>query len=189
MDGIQQTYTEMQAAAASWRIREEQRKQMTIDAARRRAVEVNDISFPSLASENIASQWGVAPLVPQIRASAEKWTSGAASTASYLPSSNLPTKTTSPSPKRSDGRTGLHASISAAVRRTTQHASREEYDDYGDEYSDRGNAEDSDDGWTEVSSRAAPKAKRSYTCSRQDADDYFDNDGADFGSEEYEENR
>jgi len=160
---------------ASWRLREQQRKQAAADEARKRAVEVSEISFPSLASASATTtNWGVAPIAPTVSAAAERWTSGAASSyATPAPAASASKTTTATATSK---RMGIHASISAAVRQTTQH--QRDYDDYdydqGGGESARGN---DDDGWTEVSSKT--KKPATHPKSRMTAaqfHDYFDDD-------------
>jgi hypothetical protein len=169
----------------SWRLREQQRKQTAADEARRRAVEVSEISFPSLAgSAAVAAGWGVAPLVPTASAAADRWTSGAASVASYV----TPTETTNTTAttKRGGGAAGaggIHARISAEVRRTA--AAAEQYRPYDDDYTDDAPAP-ADDGWIEVSRTKKQPATKSRLTS---APPPPPSDYADFGSGEYVENR
>jgi hypothetical protein len=170
---------------ASWRLREQQRKQTAADEARRRAVEVSEISFPSLAgSAAVAAGWGVAPLAPAVSAAADKWTSGAASVASYVTPTPTDTTTNAATTKRGGGGgaagAGIHARISAEVRRTA--AAAAEYRQYDDDYDDA--PAPADDGWIEVSSRSAKKTAAPPKA-RTAAPDYDE----DFGSEEYGENR
>jgi hypothetical protein len=153
-------------------------------------VEVSEISFPSLAgSASVAAGWGAAPLAPTVSAAAERWTSGAASVSSYV----TPTATANSSAattKRAGGAgggAGIHARISAEVRRTAAAADqyRQQYD--GDDYDASAPA---DDGWTEVSrTKKQPATKSRLTPSAPPSDYYDDYDDADFGSDEYGENR
>jgi hypothetical protein len=162
---------------SAWRLREQQRKQAAADEARRRAVEVSEISFPSLASASAATtNWGVAPIAPTASAAAERWTSGAASVSSYVtPPASASTTTAS---KRSAGGagTGIHARISAEVRRTAGVVA-EQYSryDYDDDYADAANS-NADDGWTEVSSKTKKPAThpKSRVTAAAAPDDYFD---------------
>lgn len=168
---------------ASWRLREQQRKQAAADEARRRAVEVSEISFPSLASTSATtSNWGAAPITPVASAAADRWSSGAASVSSYV--TPAPSASTTHSSKHRG--VGIHASISAAVRRTTQY--QRDYN-YGDE-EDYAETPATDDGWTEVSkSKKQPATKsRIAATAPQHQGGYNDDFDNDFGSEEYEEN-
>ena len=176
---------------ASWRLREQQRKQTAADEARRRAVEVSEISFPSLAgSAAVAAGWGVAPLVPTASAAADKWTSGAASVSSYV-TPMATTNTTATTTKRAGGGSaagaGIHARISAEVRRT---AAAEQYRQYDDDYADDDAPAPADDGWTEVSrTKKQPATKSRLTSAPPPARSDYDYEDADFGSDEYAENR
>jgi hypothetical protein len=79
----------------------------------------------------------------------------------------------------------MHARISAEVRRTAA-AAEHRYDDY--DYDEDEAPAPADDGWIEVSSRAAKKTAAPKSKSKAHTaapDDYED----DFGSEEYGENR
>jgi len=181
----------MQSSVASWRLREQQRKQGAADEARRRAVEVSEISFPSLAGAGSAassSSWGVAPLAHSVSAAAERWTSGAASAASYVtPSSSntAPTSTT----KRFSGvgagagagaGAGIHSRISATVRQTTHFRQSQHCDDDYYESTIINYDYDDDDGWTEVSK--AKKTTRAIVTTRNE--DYAFDDNGSFGDEE-----
>lgn len=162
---------------ASWRLREQQRKQAAADEARRRAVEVSEISFPSLASSaSVASGWGVAPLAPAVSAAAERWSSGAASVASYVtPAAPSATATIAVIPKR----VGIHASISAEVRRTTT-TGRTTYWQDGDGGDGADGADGADGGgWTEVSSSRSnkpPAYKSKSNFNSRTTDDYDDDE-------------
>jgi len=164
---------------SSWRLREQQRKQIAADEARRRAVEVSEISFPSLAgSATVAAGWGATPLAPTVSAAADRWSSGAAS----VSSTPATTTNTAATTKRSTAGAGIHSRISAEVRRTA--AAAEQYHRY--DYDDYDAPAPADDGWIEVSSRAKKAATAPKLKTTTPAPDY---DEDDFGSEEYGENR
>lgn len=156
---------------SSWRLREQKRKEEAEAAERRRAVEKSEISFPSLQSANTEATWGVAPIAPVKSAAAERWTSGAASVASYpartaaAPAASTATATATAAKK------GVHASISAAVRQSTQY--RCDYDDYDDDDNFGRTGNIGDGGWTEVS-KTKTKSKLTYSVQPppQQDDDY-----------------
>ena len=135
------------------------------------------------ASVLVLQAQSTAPITPAASAAADRWSSGAASVSSYVtPAPSAAASATTRTAKRA----GIHASISAAVRRTTQYQ-RDDYDDY---YDDSEISAPADDGWTEVSrSKKQPATKSRMTASapasQHHDDDDYDND---FGSAEYGEN-
>lgn len=148
---------------SSWRLREQKRKEEAEAAERRRAVEKNEISFPSLGTVG----WGET-LKTESEAS-QRWSAGdvvrtapqRVSEASH--SGGGAVKSSTPS-------LGIHARISAQVRRTQNTTNWRGADEY--DYGDVG--KESDDGWIEVSSRTKTKSvKKEVEPSIPSAEEYY----------------
>ena len=175
----------MQAQQASWRLREQKRKEEAEAAARRRAVEKNEISFPSLGNVG----WGEEP--KKESEAAQRWSAGDVVRSSTAPASasasaasagaggsrSRQTSASAPAPAG-----GVHARISAQVRRTQSATTNWRGDDCeGSDYEGDGLDKDNEDGgWTEVSktkTKARTKSKLTAAPPASHApDDYGDDD-------------
>lgn len=132
---------------SSWRLREQKRREEAEAAERRRAVEKSEISFPSLGNTNTG--WDAPAKTNETTAAAQRWSEGDVVR-------TTPRSVAAPSgggggagKPASSVSMGIHARISAEVRRTTTAATTAagswQYEDEGG-----GSAADFD-GWTEVS--------------------------------------
>ena len=153
---------------SSWRLREQKRKDEAEAAARRRAVEKNEISFPSLGNTG----WGV-PEVKTESEAAHKWSTGEVVRSRIITTETTPSGGAGSSSIRSvsSSGVGIHSKITAAVRRTTQSSTRQ----YDEDDHPRTGADL--DGWTEVSKT---KSKLTMVAKRPAArDDYYDDEDDD----------
>ena len=159
---------------ASWRLREQKRREEAEAAERRRAVEKSEISFPSLGNTNTG--WD-APKTNESSVAAQRWSDGDVVRSTTHRSPAAPSGGGGAGkPDPVSGPVGIHARIAAEVRRTaaaaTTAAASWRYDD--DE--DIGGAVDSE-GWTEVSKTKPKKTKAAAPPpSQQEYDNYEDYD-------------
>lgn len=151
-------------ASITWRSREQARKQATGDAERRRAVEVNEINFPSFVS-GAGAGWAE-PVAPS--ASAGKW-SEIPSTSEKSTAGVSEYKTSKPTyaPPVIISR----AKIAEAIRRDTRY-NRDR--DYEDNESSAAKPFDDGGGWTEITKKTTVKQKTPEA--RFEARDYYDED-------------
>ena len=157
---------------SSWRLREQKRKDEAEAAARRRAVEKNEISFPSLGNTG----WGVAEVKTESEA-AHRWSTGEVVRSRIIPTETTPSSGAGSSSNRSvsSSGVGIHSKITAAVRRTTQSSTRQYDCDYDEDDHCRTGADL--DEWTEVSKT---KSKLTMVAKRPAArDDYYDDEDDD----------
>ena len=159
---------------ASWRLREQKRREEAEAAERRRAVEKSEISFPSLGNTNTG--WDAPKTNETTTAAAQRWSAGdvvrTTPRGSAAPSGGAGKPTSVSAPM------GIHAQITAEVRRTTAAESASSWRNEDEE--DR--AADSD-GWTEVSKTKKKKVQKTGASqappqppppSQQEYDDYDD---------------
>jgi hypothetical protein len=157
---------------ASWRLREQKRREEAEAAERRRAVEKSEISFPSLGNTNTG--WDAPKTNETTTAAALRWSAGdvvrTTPRGSAAPSGGAGKPTSVSAPM------GIHARIAAEVRRTTAAESASSWRDEDEEYG----AADSD-GWTEVSKTKKKKIKKTGASqapppppSQQEYDNYDD---------------
>ena len=151
----------------NWKEREQARKQSAIDEARRRAVEVNEISFPSLGGSGAGAGagWGVAePAKPSV--ASQKWSDIPAVLDDYDETPTTRTTATKPSyaPPVLISRAMIAESIrrSATMTRDDRHYEEQE-------------KEEEDDGWQEVRKKPLPKPKAVSNRCDYEAD-FEDND-------------
>jgi hypothetical protein len=149
--------------SSTWRLREQKRKEEAESAARRRAVEKNEISFPSLGQ----TTWGQEVQKTE-SAAARKWSTG-----DVVRTSLSPTKTdTTRSSVASSAGVGIHAQISSRVneyKRTTTACcwGVGDSDDAEESYDDA-------EGWTEVSRKKTASSlhrRNVYAAKTQDYDE------------------
>ena len=164
----------------NWREREQARKQSAIDEARRRAVEVSEISFPSLGGGSGAGAgagWGVAEL-PKPSVASQKWSDIPA----VLDDERFaPTTSSSTKPSYAPPVVISRAKIAESIRRSATSSSSARDDRHYEEQED-GNDGD-DEGWQEVRKKPVTKSKvaskRDYSADLAfgDDDDFEDEDG------------
>ena len=166
---------------ASWRLREQKRKEEAEAAERRRAVEKNEISFPSLGNVG----WGEAPKTESD--AAQRWSAGdvvrstprvssASSSSQSGGGGGSKQQATVSSPPL-----GVHARIAAEVRRTQCMAKWRSGGGGSDYEGDCFDKDDEDCGWTEVS-KTKTKSKKMFTTTTSAAPpvDYYDDDDYDY---------
>jgi len=160
----------------NWKEREQARKQSAIDEARRRAVEVSEISFPSLggSGSGAGAGWGIAePAKPSV--ASQKWSDIPAflddGSETFAPTTNTATKPAYAPPVLIS-----RAMIAESIRRRS--ATTRDDRHYEEPCSADGDGE-SDGGWQEV--RKKPVTKSSVSSKRRDysADLDFEDDDDD----------
>ena len=141
---------------ASWRLREQKRREEAEAAERRRAVEKSEISFPSLGNTNTG--WD-APKTNETTVAAQRWSEGDV-VRSTTPRSAAAAQSSGggggAGKPASSVSMGIHARIAAEVRRQTTAATAAGGWQYEDEHGGGGAAYS--DGWTEVSKTKTKKA-------------------------------
>lgn len=139
---------------ASWRLREQKRREEAEAAERRRAVEKSEISFPSLGNTNTG--WD-SPKTNETTVAAQRWSEGDVLRSTTPRSAAAPSSGGGGAGKpASSVSMGIHARIAAEVRRTTTAATAAG----GWQYEDEGGTGAADfDGWTEVSKTKTKKTK------------------------------
>ena len=157
----------------NWKEREQARKQSAIDEARRRAVEVSEISFPSLGGSGAGAGWGVAePAKPSV--ASQKWSDIPAVLDDY---DETPTTNTATKPSYAPPVLISRAKIAESIRRS---ATTRDDRHYEEPCSAEADAE-SDGGWQEVRKKPLPKPKAvSNRCDYEadfEDDDFEDEDG------------
>jgi len=158
---------------ASWRLREQKRKEEAEAIARRRAVEKNEISFPSL----VQTGWGEANTESTAKAvAAQRWSAGGDIVRSAPKVSEIPQSAGGGGGKLTASQIGVHARISAEVRRaTTQSTSWRNYDnDEGEGGAKDDYGCDDDDEWTEVISRTKTRSKLTRNIEQPSFEDDYD---------------
>jgi len=135
---------------ASWRLREQKRREEAEAAERRRAVEKSEISFPSLGNTNTG--WETPKTNETKTAAAQRWSEGdvvrSAPRSAAVPSGGAGKPAAVSAPM------GVHARIASEVRRQTAAESAASWRD--DEEDDRAGPDS--DGWTEVSKTRTKKS-------------------------------
>ena len=167
----------------NWREREQARKQSAADEARRRAVEVSEISFPSLggtcAGAGAGAGWGVAE-PPKPSVASQKWSDIPA----VLDDDErfAPTTTSSTKPSYAPPVLISRAKIAESIRRSATSASSARDDRH---YEDQGQ-EKEDEGWQEVRKKPVTKSKvlskRDYSADLDFGDDDFEDEDDGFAS-------
>lgn len=159
----------------NWKEREQARKQSAIDEARRRAVEVSEISFPSLGGSGAGAGagWGIAePAKPSV--ASQKWSDIPAVLDDY--DETPTTRTTATKPSYAPPVLISRAMIAESIRRSTTTRDDRHYEEPCSAEADA----DSDGGWQEVRKKALPKPKAVSNRCDYEADfednDFEDND-------------
>ena len=156
----------------NWKEREQARKQAAADEARRRAVEVSEISFPSLGGAGAGAGWGMAepakPL-PTPTPTTQKWRDIPAFLDNGAETSVTVSTMYTTKPSYAPPVLISRAKIAESIRR-----SRDEADDRHYEEPCSAEGDNDDGGWQEVRKKAVTKPKafsnRDYSADLEDED-------------------
>ena len=170
-------YEKMSLSSINWRAREQARKQAAEDAVRRRAVEVSEISFPSLTS---STEWGSSPSSSD--AARRTWAHAAPSVKN---DERTESDTTSSSSKAMSSYAPpviiSRAKIASEIRNSRMST---RYDDYDDRYYEESSSQNpliDGDGWQEVTTRKRSTAPPPPTTrTHMDQPQYDDDDEEDY---------